>query len=536
MGISTWTDVARFVRNFWPRLVAISFAVIIPCLWHPHIEAGDLPSHVYNAWLAHLIKTGRAPSLWLARRWNNVLFDLALSGIGNVVGWRAAEKIATCGAVLIFFWGAFALVCAMTRRLNWFLLPCLAIIAYGWTFEMGFMNCYISLGLAFFALAALVRGRGWERGLAVVLAPLIWLAHPLGLALLVTLGAYAVLAERLPLRHRLYLFVTSALVLVGIHIFIRVHYPTGITWRYEPHYVLDGFDQVLLYGSQYMLPARLFRGFVWACLLVDLVRHRHTLRWWCPYLLSSELCALTLMAVTLLPNGIDTGLFHRIGFLSIGFLTERLTTVAAILVCCLLGAVKPEKWHLIGFATIAAIFFFFSYNDTATINRVEEQMGRLVRSIPPGQRVVGTIMTFPCRNHMDTAHIIDRACIGHCFSYENYEPASGQFRTRANFGNPFVMTDWRPITEVQHGNYIVQTRDLPLFEIYQCGSTVTALCVRELAAGDRTRTTLPVANSCTWVSRFNGVALFFDLLLATVMIMGAYAGWWLIARVKQTAS
>ena len=222
---------ARFLRNFWPRLVAISFAVIIPCLWHPHIEAGDLPSHVYNAWLAHLIKTGQAPGLWLARRWNNVLFDLALSGIGNVVGWGAAEKIVTCGAVLIFFWGAFALVCAMTRRLNWFLLPCLAIIAYGWTFEMGFMNCYISLGLAFFALAALVRGRGWERGLAVVLAPLIWLAHPLGLALLVTLGAYAVLAERLPLRHRLYLFVTSALVLVGIHIFIRVHYPTGITWR-----------------------------------------------------------------------------------------------------------------------------------------------------------------------------------------------------------------------------------------------------------------------------------------------------------------
>jgi hypothetical protein len=535
VSISTFTDVARFLRNYWARLVAISLAVSIPCLWHPRIEAGDLPSHVYNAWIFHLIKTGQAPGLWLARRWNNVLFDLALSGLGNVVSWGAAEKIATCGAVLIFFWGAFALVCALTRRLHWFLLPSLAIIAYGWTFEMGFMNCYISLGLAFFALALLIRGRGWERGLAAVLAPLIWLAHPLGMALLVALGAYSLLAERLPPRYRLYLFVASALVLVGIHIFIRVHYPIGIKWRYGPHYVHDGFDQLLLYGSQYLLPARLFRAFVWFCLLVDVVRRRHTQRWWSPYLLPTELCVLTLMGVTLLPSGIDTPLFRHMGFFSIGYLTERLSTVAAILVCCLLGAVNPQKWHLVGFATIAVIFFFFLYNDTAMINRVEEQIDRLVSSIPPGQRVVATIVTFPCRN-VSTTHVIDRACIAHCFSYENYEPACEQFRIRANYGNPFVMSDWQLISKVQNGKYIVQPHDLPLFEIYQCGSNVTELCVRELAVGDKTRTTFPVANSCTWASRYNRAALLFDLLLAPVLIMGAYARRRLLARVNQAAS
>lgn len=106
MGISTFTDVRRFFRNYWARLVTISFVVCIPCLWHPRIEAGDLPSHVYNAWIFHLIKAGQAPGLWLARRWNNVLFDLVLSGLGNVVSWGAAEKIATCGAVLIFFLGS----------------------------------------------------------------------------------------------------------------------------------------------------------------------------------------------------------------------------------------------------------------------------------------------------------------------------------------------------------------------------------------------------------------------------------------------
>jgi hypothetical protein len=406
---------------------------------------------------------------------------------------------------------------------------------------MGFLNNYISFGLMFFALALLIRGRGWERGLVVVLAPLIWLAHPLGMALLVALGVYALLAERLPPRYRLYLFVASALVLVGIHIFIRVHYPDRIEWRYEPHYVHDGFDQLLLYGSQYLLPARLLRVFVWFCLLVDIVRHRHAQRWWSPYLLPAELCVLTLMGVMLLPEAIHTPRLYRMGFVSIALITERLSTVAAILVCCMLGAAKPHKWHFVGFATIAVIFFFFLYNDTAMLNRVEEQMDRLVSSIPPGQRVIASIVTSPCSNVTTAEHIIDRACIAHCFSYENYEPSCQQFRVRANYGNPFVMTDWRLIDEVQSGKYIVQPRDLPLFEIYECGSNVTELCVRELAAGDKNAgdkasSTLWIAHNCTWESRYNGVALLFDLLLPLVLIMGAYGGRRLLTRANQAAS
>ena len=54
--------VASFLRDYWRRLVAISALVIVPCLWQPRIEAGDLPSHVYNAWLGHLITTGRLPA------------------------------------------------------------------------------------------------------------------------------------------------------------------------------------------------------------------------------------------------------------------------------------------------------------------------------------------------------------------------------------------------------------------------------------------------------------------------------------------
>ena len=94
---------------------------------------------------------GQAPGLWLARQWNNVLFDLTLSGLGSLFGLRVAEKIAVALAVLIFFWGAFALISAISQRVSWFVLPLLAIATYGWTFEMGFLNYYLALGLSFLA-------------------------------------------------------------------------------------------------------------------------------------------------------------------------------------------------------------------------------------------------------------------------------------------------------------------------------------------------------------------------------------------------
>ena len=517
--------VASFWRDYWPRLLAISAAVITPCLWHPRIEAGDLPTHLYNAWLTHLIKTGQAPGLWLAQRWNNVLFDFALSWLGNIAGWGVAEKIAVCGAVLIFFWGAFALVCALTRQPPWFLLPCLAIVAYGWIFEMGFMNCYISLGLACIGLAILARGRGWERSLAAVLAPLIWLAHPLGFVLLVTVGAYVVLAERLPPHQHVYLFLTSVLLLLGMHFLIRVHYSRGgVIWAYEPPFVHDGIDQLLLW-PRYLLLARLFRAFLWACLLLDVIWRRHRARWWSPYLLPSELYALTLLVAVLLPTGINTRTFHRMGFMSIGFLTERLTSLSAILICCLLGAMKPQKWHLIGFAIIAALFFFFLYGDTAAISRMEAQLDRKVREIPPGRRVVATIVSLPGR--VTTHHIIDRTCIGRCFSYADYEPSTEQFRVRANPENPFVLTDVGSVWEAQTGAYVVQARDLPLSDIYQCDSSMTELCVRDLAVGDRTSSALRDSN---WFRRYNATSLLVDVSLGPVMFVVVYAGRRLMAR------
>ena len=125
-------------------------------------RGGDLGSHLYNAWLAQLVERGQAPGFWLAWRWNNVLFDYWLDGLGRILSLQVAVKIAVSFAVLIFFWGMFALACAATRRAPWYLCPCIAMFTYGYTFHMGFMNFYISLGLAFFGMAILWRGKRWD--------------------------------------------------------------------------------------------------------------------------------------------------------------------------------------------------------------------------------------------------------------------------------------------------------------------------------------------------------------------------------------
>src|SRR5277367_795001 len=92
----------QFARCYWRRILAISAALLVPCFWHRHIEASDLGSHVYNAWLAQLIYRGQVPGLRISGQWTNVLFDVLLSSFGAVFGLHAAERIAVALSILIF--------------------------------------------------------------------------------------------------------------------------------------------------------------------------------------------------------------------------------------------------------------------------------------------------------------------------------------------------------------------------------------------------------------------------------------------------
>src|ERR1700692_2194918 len=88
----------RFVRSNILLISLISAVLIIPCFWHRHIEAGDLPSHTFNAGLS------------LAPQWFNVLFDLLLLYSAKLFGFVAGPKIVVAISVLTFFWGVFSFV------------------------------------------------------------------------------------------------------------------------------------------------------------------------------------------------------------------------------------------------------------------------------------------------------------------------------------------------------------------------------------------------------------------------------------------
>jgi hypothetical protein len=480
---SALKGVADFLRRFWLQALAISAGLLIPCFWHQRIEAGDLGSHVYNAWLAQLIERGQAPGLYLARQWNNVLFDLLLSKFGNLFGLAAAQKIVVPLCALIFFWGAFALIAAVSRRSPWFLLPCLAMLAYGWTFNVGFFNYYLSLGLGFFATALVWSGRGRELILAAALAALVLVAHPQGFVWLVGCAGYLVLWRLLPGRWKLAVPIAAVIAVVVARFYLMRHYESFGVWDLSGPGIYNGSDQLALYSMRYYILSGVALLFGVGCFVADRLRRGGVRESWSAMRLPLELHWFVVFAIYVLPDVLRVPLYS--GW--VGSLALRLTTVAAVMGLCVLALMQPRKWHTAGFAIIAIVFFAFLYQDTATLNRLEAQIEGLIESsVPIGGRVTATIWAPSDSRVPHIVHMVDRACVGKCFSFQNYEAPSRQFRVRVEeSGSPLNTDDSDASQQMEAGEYVVQPGDLPMAQIYQCDeSDLTRLCLRQLAAGE----------------------------------------------------
>src|SRR5215469_14980004 len=100
----------RFGRPIWYGLASVVF--LAPCYWQSRIQAGDLSSHLYNAWLAGLIESGRLQGLQIAPQTTNILFDVLLGGLLRALGADWAQRLSVSLCVLVFIWGAFAFVSA----------------------------------------------------------------------------------------------------------------------------------------------------------------------------------------------------------------------------------------------------------------------------------------------------------------------------------------------------------------------------------------------------------------------------------------
>jgi len=468
----------RFMRHFWLRCFGISLIVLIPCIWHRRIEAGDLNSHIYNAWLTQLIESGKAPGLWIAHQPTNVLFDFMLVTLSRIIPLLLAAKIIVAISVLLFFWSTFAFIASITDRAPWTLCTFLAMVCYGWTFNMGFLNYYLSLGLSFLGIAVIWKAKKWEFVLLPVVLFLILMAHPLGLAWFVSASAFLLAFRHLAKRFRAFPFITAVLCLIAIHFYFWKHFV--VSSKKHSFYLYNGTDQFVLNGPAFKLSAVAMAGVLIAVVAFDFVKRNETSKnfglLWSMLL---QLYILVFLAITLLPDSIR--------FLPspapLSLLSARLTSISAILLCCIAGMVLPRRWHCIVFAAPASLFFCLLYLETSRINRIEDQADRLIAGLPPFQRVLVTIPD-ERNSRLTLEHIVDTACIYHCFTYGNYEASSGQFRVRALPGNSFVTSDYSASADISAGTYMQKPSEMPMYQIFVCGleNSEEKLCLRLVSA------------------------------------------------------
>jgi hypothetical protein len=58
------------------------------------------------------------------------------------------------------------------------------------------------------------------------------------------------------------------------------------------------------------------------------------------------------------------------------------------------------------------------------------------------------------------------------------------FRVRASPGNAYVLASYNLAVDAENGEYIVQSNDLPVYQVYQCSTDGTQLCITSLKAGE----------------------------------------------------
>jgi hypothetical protein len=477
------TAFAFLHQNIFGVLV-LSALLLVPCFWHSRIQAGDLGSHIYNAWLAQLIEHHQINGLILVRQWDNILFDAILLHLGNVFGFVAAEKIAVSLAVLIFFWGCFSFLAEVSGRPPWNLVPFLFVLAYGYVFHMGFMNYYLSIGLACFALALPWRGGAGNWLKAAVVSALCFTAHPMGFVLFVAVVAYVSIWRFLSGWVRLLLPTIAIAAFVGLKYYFAAHASLDAAWRSAKFLELLGEDQIDLFGHRYVVLSWI--GLAWACICAAAAVYDWVFRAKRPAAalgLAIQLYVIAVFATLCLPENFRVGLYA--GW--IGLLVSRLTLVTALFGLLILACLRLPRWSVGGGLFIAVLFFSFLYQDTAKLDRMEAKARKLVQALPVGTRIV-TVANPPDEWRIQFIyHSIDRACIGHCFSFANYEPSSLQFRVRALPGNFWVTTSVDQSDDMSSGDYIVKKSDLPLTSIYQCNDAdFTQLCALPLREGQKT--------------------------------------------------
>ncbi|GIU77194.1 MAG: hypothetical protein KatS3mg005_0432 [Bryobacteraceae bacterium] len=455
--------------------IAVSLLLIAPVLLQKHVQAGDLASHLYNAWLVLLVKSGEPLGLEIVPQYSNVMFDWWLEGLWRIGGPAFAEKAAVSVSLLLFFWGAFFLFTRLTERSAWPMAPLLAMLAYSWIWFQGFFNYYLACAFSFWAIG-LAASAGRHALLALPLLGLAALSHLLGAAVGAGFTLFALARRRLPPRYGRWLFPAACLALAVSAAILPLH--LRVTWQLSRLMHLTAATPFWLHDARYFIPALVVIGYAVWILLAALDR-RTPLGLSLP---APQMAALAAAALILLPTSLDWPGTHH----SLHFIDWRLAPWLTLFLLAWLARLAAARLSLIAGLAAASLFFSFLVLDWRLLGRIEQAFHDAVRQVPARSRVVNTVTTLPLGIN-PLLHPIDRACIGHCFSYGNYEPATAQFRLRSRPGAAAAMSSMRDVSALHHGQYVVKPGDLPLFGVFLRGKSPFTLSVRPLEAEEHVR-------------------------------------------------
>ncbi len=397
-----------------------------------------------------------------------------LSMAGRWVGLPFAEHIVVPLCVLVFFWGTFAFVAAVSGRQAWAQVPLIAMLAYGWTFHAGFLNYYLSIGIGSLAAAWLIgESRGRRLGGLGLLA-LAYMAHPLGAAWGGGAAVFVTASRRLHGIARLALAPAIAVVIVVIVHIGKTHFQA--TPRVAHWWAESGIDQFYVFGRLDRIIALSILAIGAAVICSDILQRQRAEQTLRGLRMPSELYGLTVALALVAPSGILLPQYT----IALGWLNERLTMLSAVMLICVLNVSGRRRILCIANSLLALAFFAVSFSATGLANRIEGRVRDLLHTLPRGSRVVYSVdIDFKgVEPSKFFNHLIDRACVDWCFVYSNYEPPTKQFRVRVQPGSP-VETDsatlnmhtdtWRP-----------KRGDLPVWLVYQAHTGDTLLAIRPL--------------------------------------------------------
>jgi hypothetical protein len=457
------------------QYVLASVALLLPVLLPRHVPASDLPSHLYNTWLTLLVREGRAPGLELVWQWSNVLFDWWLEALWRLGGPPLAEKAGVAAAVLVFFWGSFSLVQAITRQPAWGSAPLLGMLAYGWVYHQGFFNYHLSCGFGFWALAFV-----WKRPARILPAAaallLAALAHPLGAAAAAGLAGITLLVRDKPWQAGA-LWIAAACASLAAAAWL-IHRSMLAEWESMQAFHVLFATQLRPFGDKYNVFV-LGVPLLWLVLIgARVLRERSGI------LREPAVYAITILAaaILLLPQAIQLPGTTR----PLHFVDFRLAVFLTVFVHSLAVPAGPHRVPLLqSLILLAAIVYFgFLGYDYRRLSGAQEEFVRAAQRIPQGGRAVAAATGEPIQMN-PLNHMLSKACIGRCFNYGAYAPSSAAFRLRARRGSPVVLDDSLDVDRLQAGRLVVRTQDLPLYGVFLSSAEPFRLKVRPLQAGER---------------------------------------------------